>query len=259
MSAAPDGHPGTVATVTISNHKRLNSLNRSAIKKLTETLQTLAAQPNLRCVVIQGGKTATKSPAFTSGANIYEMADLESFDDAKMFITELHGACQAMWDVPVVTIAKINGLCLGGGLELAAACDFRYATRESTFSMPETKYGIPSVIEARRLVNIIGWQKTKEMVYLAKVYNATEVETWGLVDKCCNDVQELDDEVADVVSTITSYGPKAMREQKLLCNFWEENDLTSGVEAGISSFARMFEDGGSEPRRYMKLFTERKK
>ncbi|EXJ88222.1 hypothetical protein A1O1_05152 [Capronia coronata CBS 617.96] len=124
--------------------------------------------------------------------------------------------------------------------------------------MPETKYGVPSVIEARLLANIVGWQKTKEMVYLAKVYTADHMENWGLVDTVCEDVERLEDKVSEVVNTTASYSPLAMRAQKKLVRVWEESDLVQGVEAGIGAYASMFEDGGSEPAKYMKTFTERK-
>ncbi|KAJ5245994.1 hypothetical protein N7468_000977 [Penicillium chermesinum] len=187
------------------------------------------------------------------------MARLQSYQDAMQFISELHEACQAMRGIPGVTIAQIDGLCLGGGLELAAACDFRYATRRSTFSMPETKYGIPSVIEARLLANIIGWQKTKEMVYFAQSYSTEEVAQWGLVDRSCGTPEQLEETVSGAVATITSYGPRTIREQKRLVAIWEESDLITGVRAGIDSYARMFDDGGSEPKHYMKAFTDQKK
>ena len=258
VTPAPAGGQGTIASVTLSNPGRLNSLNSTLISKLISILRSLASQSDLRCVVIQGAVSTTKAPAFTSGANIYEMAKLNNYGDAKAFISRLHEACQAMRDLPVVTIAQIHGLCLGGGLELAAACDSRYATRTSSFSMPETKYGIPSVIEARLLANIIGWQKTKEMVYLAKFYDAEEMQRWGLVDMSCEDIQDLEEKVTEVVKTVTSYGPETMRAQKRLVRVWEENDLVSGVDAGVDAYASMFKDGGSEPVEYMKIFTERK-
>lgn len=260
VDAAPPGGQGTVATVTLSNPRRLNSLSRELIAKLTSTLRSLASEPDVRCVVIQGAAPATgKSPSFTTGANIFEMTHLKSYDDAKKFITELHHACQAMRNVPVPAIARIDGLCLGGGLELAASCDFRYATSRSTFGMPETKFGIPSVVEARLLANIIGWQRTKEMVYFAKSYDAVEMERWWLVDQSCESAEELDEVVMDAVTTISSFGRQAMREQKRLVRIWEESDLVTGIEAGVDSYARMFNDGGSEPAHYMKVFTERKK
>ncbi|UNI19441.1 hypothetical protein JDV02_005625 [Purpureocillium takamizusanense] len=274
VDAAPPGGEGTVATVTLSNPRRLNSLSGELIAKLTSTLRSLADEPDVRCVVIQGAAPAAADPvkeeeegkkkknpppSFTTGANIFEMARLQSYDDAKAFITALHRACQAVRHLPVPSIARIHGLCLGGGLELAAACDFRYATRASTFGMPEARYGVPSVVEARLLANIVGWQRAKEMVYFARIYGAPEMERWGLVDGCCATVEELDGVVAGAVAGITALGPGAVREQKRLVRIWEESDLGTGIEAGVDSFARMFSDGGEEPARYMKAFTERKK
>lgn len=258
VDPAPNGGQGVVATITISNPKRLNSLSSPLISKLTSTLRSLASEPELRCVVIKGETSSTKAASFSSGANIYEMAVLNNYDDAKAFISQLHEACQTMRDLPVVTIAQIHGLCLGGALELAASCDFRYATRTSTFSMPETKYGIPSVIEARLLANIVGWQKAKEMVYFAKFYDGEKMEKWGLVDESCGDVKELEKKVSEVVGLVASYGPETMRSQKKLVRLWEEKDLITGVEAGVDSYASMFKDGGSEPATYMKVFTDRK-
>ncbi|KAJ6440164.1 enoyl-CoA hydratase [Purpureocillium lavendulum] len=254
LDAAPPGGEGTVATVTLSNPKRLNSLSRELIAKLTATMRSLASQPDdLRCVVVQGAAPAPgKSPSFTTGANIFQMAQLASYDAAKQFITELHRACQAVRDVPVPTMARIDGLCLGGGLELAAACDFRYATRRSTFGMPETKFGIPSVVEARLLANIVGWQRAKEMVYFARTGGGTTAAA-------CETPRDLDDVVTEAVAALTALGPRAVREQKRLVRIWEESDLVAGIEAGVDAYARMFSDGGSEPARYMKPFLERKK
>jgi enoyl-CoA hydratase/carnithine racemase len=259
IDPAPNRDQGVIATITLSNPKRLNCLNGQLISKLTSTLRSLALESDLRCVVIRGEVSSTKTASFSSGANIYEMAMLNNYDDAKAFISWLHEACQAMRDLPVVTIAQIHGLCLGAALELAASCDFRYATRTSTFSMPETKYGIPSVIEARLLANIVGWQKAKEMVYFAKFYDGEQMEKWGLVDESCEDVEELEKKVSEMAGLVAAYGPETMRSQKRLVRLWEEKDLVTGVEAGIDSYASMFKDGGSESSSYMKQFTDRKR
>jgi enoyl-CoA hydratase len=259
VDPAPNGGGGLVATVTVANGNRLNSLNGQLITKLTSKLRSLASEADLRCVIIKGEISLTKVASFSSGADIYEMIELKNYDEATAFISRLHDACQAVRELPVVTIAQIHGLCLGGALELAAACDFRYATRTSTFSMPETKYGIPSVIEARLLANIVGWQKTKELIYFAKFYDGKQMEEWGLVDESCGDVKDLEQKVSGVAGLVASYGPEAMKQQKKLVRVWEEKDLVTGVEAGIDSYASMFKDGGSEPAKYMKVFTDRKR
>lgn len=260
---ASSGGQGTFATITICNSARLNSLNSTLIEQLTSTLSSLASSqhhPDLRVTIIRGQHPpeSPKTPAFTSGADIYEMAALSDAASAARFISNLSTLCESLRTLPCLTVAQIHGLCLGGGLELAACADFRFATAPSSFSMPETKYGIPSVIHARLLPNLIGWQRAREMVYLARFYGAREMREWGLVDKLCADEAELEREVAKFVSEVARNGVQTMRVQKELLRVWEEKDLKTGIESGVESFARMFENGAPEPRHYMREFTERK-
>jgi enoyl-CoA hydratase len=261
---ASSGGEGTFATITIRNSSRLNSLNSTLIEQLTSTLQSLASahhHPDLRVAIIKGEHPAgtTKTPAFTSGADIYEMASLSDTNSAAKFISNLAKLCESLRTLPCLTLAQIHGLCLGGGLELAACADFRYATAASSFSMPETKYGIPSVIHARLLPNLVGWQRAREMVYLARFYGASEMRDWGLIDKMCADEAELEAQVSGFVHEVARHGVQTMRAQKALVRVWEEEDFRTGVESGVESFARMFDHGASEPRRFMREFTERKK
>ncbi|KAK5051624.1 hypothetical protein LTR84_003276 [Exophiala bonariae] len=255
---------GTVATITINNAARLNSLNSTLISQLTSTLQTLASpkyRPTLRVTIIKGSHPpdSPKTPAFTSGADIYEMSALQDASAARTFISNLATLCETFRTLPCLTVAQIHGLCLGGGLELAACADFRYATAASSFSMPETKYGIPSVIHARLLPDLIGWQRAREMVYLARFYGASEMREWGLVDRLCADEEELESQVHGLVREVARHGVRAMRVQKELVRVWGEEDLKTGIERGVESFATMFRDGAQEPRLYMKEFTGRKK
>ena len=99
----------------------------------------LAADVTLRAVVLSGAG----DKAFIGGANIDEMADLASPAAARAFIEKVHGCCKAIRDTPVPVIASINGWCLGAGLEVAAACDMRFASLDAQFGMPEVKLGLP--------------------------------------------------------------------------------------------------------------------
>ena len=125
--------------------------------------------------------------------------------------------------------------------------------------MPETKHGIPSVIHARLLANIVGWQRCRELVYLARVYDADTMFSWGLVDVLADDAPALQVEISALVREIATLGPQALREQKALVTAWEDLDLRQGIDAGVDAFANMWRDGGSEPKAFMKHFTERKK
>lgn len=250
---------GNVAIVTISNPRKLNIVNTSLFLQLLETFQKLAKDESLRAVVLTGAKTQTKAQAFIGGADITEMFAIDTPDQAQSFITKIHNVCTAIRTLPVPVIAKIDGFCLGAGLEIMAACDLRVATRESVFGMPEVKVGIPSVVEARLLCDLVGWGRARRLVYLAENIDAARAETWGLVESVVADKGQLDSTVEDWVRMIADSGPLAIRAQKELCKKWEEVSVDEGIEAGVACFAKSFEDGGKEPKRMMGAFVNRKR
>ncbi|HML13930.1 MAG TPA: enoyl-CoA hydratase-related protein, partial [Xanthobacteraceae bacterium] len=133
-----DARPqGIVAYVTIDRTRRLNALNDALMAEFTAAMAELAADERLRAVVLSGAG----DKAFTAGADINEMAKIESTAQARAFITALHQCCEAIRDLPVPVIARIHGYCFGGGLEIAAACDVRIAAETATFGMQEVKIG----------------------------------------------------------------------------------------------------------------------
>ncbi|EXJ59484.1 uncharacterized protein A1O5_12109 [Cladophialophora psammophila CBS 110553] len=186
------------------------------------------------------------------------MAQLETPEQAESLITKVYDACQAIRESDVVTIAHIEGPVFGAGLELVASCDFRYATDTARFAMPEVELGIPSVVQARLLANIIGWQKTKYLVYTGATIDAQTAADWGLVDVLCPSSELALAQTMRAASKIAENGPEAMKAQKRLVRLWEEQDLASGVTAGIESFSGMFRDGAVEPKEYMQRFFEKR-
>lgn len=238
----------------------------SLLASLTKVFQRLATRTaadddNIRCVTLRGSRPRDprKSPAFCTGMDIREMAALETPEQATRLISHVRDACAAIRDLPVITIASIQGPVFGAGLEIAASCDFRCATPDSTFAMPEVKLGIPSVVQARLLANIIGWQRTKRLVYLAETVDAATAEQWGLVDFLAHSTEHDAAMEAFIASTVAANGPEAMKAQKRLVRLWEETDLVTGVDAGVESFASMFEIGAREPNEYMGQFLRRRK
>lgn len=254
LRSLPPGHK--VATLTITNPSKANALTSNLVSHLTSQLRALQDEPNLRALVITGApRPATKKPAFIGGANVSEMAQLQTSDQARAFITNLHSAFQLIRDLPVPCIARVHGVTLGAGLELMCACDLRIATQESSFGMPEVKLGIPSVIEAALLPGLIGTGRTRRMLYLGEHFDARTMERCGLVEKVVEDEDELDSAVDEWLQTICSMGPKAMRSQKRLMQEWENVSVDQGILAGVEAFAQAYEDGGQEPKEYMgKLF-----
>ena len=131
--------------VVLDRPDKLNALSLSLLGELIDILNRLRDDDDIRCVVLSGA-----GRAFSAGADLADLRRLER-SSAERFIRCLHDACQAVRDCPVPVIARIDGPCLGGALELAASCDMRAASGRSTFAMPEVRLGIPSVIEAALL------------------------------------------------------------------------------------------------------------
>src|SRR5262249_46018611 len=150
-------------------------------------------------------------------------------DTARLFITRLHQACQAIRDCPVPVIARIGGFCLGGGLELAASCDFRIAAAAAQFGMPEVQVGIPSVIEAALLPGLIGWGKTREMLLTGAYYSGAEALAMGLVQRLVP-AAELDVAVETAVAAICRAQPTAIRSQKALMSRWQRVSVDEGIQ-----------------------------
>src|SRR5215831_16859278 len=181
---------GLVAFVTINNPSRLNAMNSALMDEFVEALSPLAANAELRALVLTGAG----DKAFIGGADIREMSALATAEDGRRFITRLHKCCDAIREIPVPTIARINGLTLGGGLEMAASCDVRVAVESAEFGMPEVRLGIPSVIEAALLPMLIGWGRTRQILLFGENFSAQEALAWGLVERVVS-AAELDEAV----------------------------------------------------------------
>ena len=141
-----------VAVATIDNPARLNALSTPVMTQLVAALERLATDDALRVVVLHGAGER----AFIGGADINEMGGFDPAS-ARTFITLVHRSCDVFRRLPVPAIACIQGWTLGAGLEIAAACDLRFASTDARFGMPEVRVGVPSVVEAALLPGLIGW------------------------------------------------------------------------------------------------------
>ena len=235
-----------IGYITINNPSKLNTLNSALMKDFVAHCLDLANQQTLRAVVVTGAG----DKAFVGGADIDEMASLNP-GSARAFITLLHDCCNGLRELPVPVIARIQGYALGGGLELAAACDLRVASDTSVFGMPEVKLGIPSVIEAALLPSLVGWGRARQMLLLGELFGATEATTWGLVERVVP-THQLDDAVEGYVQSILQAGARAVRLQKELISSWENLPLCAAVEAGIDAFVAAWKS--DEPRLAMSKF-----
>jgi enoyl-CoA hydratase/carnithine racemase len=242
---------GRVARVTINHPRKLNSLDRAALAALAQAMRDAEEHEGLRAVVLTGAG----DQAFIGGANIDDLANLDPAS-AREFIGLVHGACAAMRDCPVPVIARINGWCLGAGLEIAAACDLRIATDGAMFGMPEVRLGIPSVVEAALLPRLVGTGRARWLVMTGDTIDAREALAWGLVERVVP-AAKLDATVDAALDAILAGSDEAIRAQKRLCALWEEAPLDAAVRASIDEFARSYESG--EPARRIEAFKRARK
>ncbi|KAH8817408.1 ClpP/crotonase-like domain-containing protein [Xylogone sp. PMI_703] len=246
---------GIVATITVSNPQKLNSLNSPILDALVASITSLENKPNLRCVVLTGGECTT-GRAFIGGADISEMMHLPNAEAARTFITKMHIACKALRDLPVPVIARVNGHALGGGLAVMAATDMRIARSDALFGMPEVQRGVPSTAESALLPLQIGYARARRLLLLGDTISASQAEQWGLVDRVV-EPSELDKAVEEWVELVLSAGPRALQAQKELLAVWEQVSPEQAIKAGIWEFGKAFETEGleAEGRRMMNEFS----
>ena len=242
---------GLVARVTIDNPAKLNILTPGTLDELVRAMKELEKNPALRAVVLTGAG----DKAFIGGADLETLGSLDPAS-ARVFIGRIHSACAALRDCAVPLVARINGWCLGAGLELAACCDLRIAASTAAFGMPEVRLGIPSVVEAAVLPRLIGAGRARWLVMTGESIYAGEALVWGLIEKMAP-LEHLDTEVNAALDALLAGDPAAMRAQKRLCKLWEEAPLYESIEVSIDEFAKSYASG--EPRRLVDAFRSARK
>ena len=241
MSGVLVRRDGGIATVSINNPARLNCLGTAQIAAFIDAVTALADDPHLRVLIVTG----EGDRAFMGGADLLELGELDP-KRAREFLTLIHRMCKALRDLPVPVIARVNGYCLGAGLEVMAACDLHIAGDNAVFGMPEVKIGLPSVVEAALLPQLIGWGRTKLLLYTGDNIDARTALEWGLVEQVVP-AADLDATVGSRVRSIVESGPKAVRLQKELIREWEAMPVGDAIEAGIRCIVRAYQT--DEPAR----------
>ncbi len=239
-----------LATVTVNRPDKFNCLDWEVVGRLREVFTDLGKDEGLRAVILTG----SGEKAFVGGVDVNIFTEFTPAK-AREFITLLHMGMAAIRELPVPVIAAVNGYALGGGCELAAACDMRIASENAIFGMPEVKLGIPSVIEGALLPGLVGVGKAAELVLTGDMIDAHEAHRIGLANHVVP-LQNLMDEARGKAEVIAGNGPLAMRLQKELINVWLQSDLKTAVEAGINSFAFSFT--GPQPKEGVTAFLEKR-
>ncbi len=222
-----------VTTITINRPKRLNALDEDLITELTHALQE--AQNDARCIVLTGAG----DKAFVAGADIAAMKTMTP-QDARRFSQKGHTLLDTIENHDVPTIAAINGFALGGGLELALACDVRIASENATLGLPEVTLGvIPGFGGTQRLTRILGLGQGLDLLLTGRKIDATEAHRTGLITRLVPPGEALQ-EAQNTAKTIATNGPLAVALAKKTARHGHDANLQTGDHLETEAFAACF-------------------
>jgi enoyl-CoA hydratase len=224
---------GAVAVVTIDRPDALNALNVETLTELRNRLLELAADDDARVVVLTGAG----EKAFVAGADIKYMSELDP-EQAKGWGALGHETGRLLETMPKPTIAAVNGFALGGGCELALACDIRYASSRAKLGQPEINLGIvPGWGGTQRLAHVCGIGVAKELIYTGRTVGAEEALRIGLVNAIADPVLE---KALETAHELAGKSRIALSLAKELCNLTLGVDYTVGLASEAERFGALF-------------------
>jgi enoyl-CoA hydratase len=222
-----------VAIVTIDRQEALNALDVATLTELRDRLRELADDDGARVVILTGAG----EKAFVAGADIKYMSGLD-VDQAKQWGALGHETGRLLETMPKPTIAAVNGFALGGGCELAIACDIRYAASSAKLGQPEVNLGIiPGWGGTQRLARLCGLGLAKELIFTGRIVSAEEAARIGLVNGVHDPVL---DKAREVATLLASKSPVSLRLMKELANRALGGDHAANLEAEGEVFGELF-------------------
>ena len=243
---------GEIATVTINRPKSLNALNSEVLTELGQAFSLLATDSEVGIVILTGAG----EKSFVAGADITQMKDLTPLE-ARQFAILGQATSSLIENLPQPVIAAVNGFALGGGCELAMACDIRVAGENAKFGQPEVGLGVTAGFGGtQRLPRLVGRGKAKEILFTGDVYSAQEALEMGLVERVVP-AAELKDYVTNLAKKIMAKGPVAVRLSKSAVNKGLDMDLANALAYEAEVFALCFASG--DQKEGMTAFVEKRK
>lgn len=241
---------GGIGYVTMNRPKALNALNTEVLTELDDVFRAIDKDDEVRVAIVTG-----EGRSFIAGADIAQMSELNGTEGRDMTI-QGQKVMELIESINKPVIAAVNGFALGGGNELAMACDIRIASEKAKFGQPEVNLGIiPGYGGTQRLPRLVGKGMAKKLIYSAEMIDAQEAYRIGLVDEVVP-AEELMEAAEKLAKTIMSKAPIAIKMAKVAINNGINTDLTIGVQFEAESYTSTFV---SEDRvEGMKAFVEKR-
>jgi enoyl-CoA hydratase len=221
-----------ITTLTFNRPKALNALNGELLDEMSQALDAAAVSEEIRVLILTG----SGDKSFVAGADITELARCNALQ-AKVFATKGHNAINKLQCLDIPVIAAVNGFALGGGSEIALACDFIFASENAKFGLPEITLGIiPGFGGTQRLPRLIGPSMAKEMIFTGKMISAAEALSLGMVNRVVS-ADALMTEVMTTAKAISQKGKVSLRAAKHVVNAGLNVDLKTGCRMEVDAFA----------------------
>ena len=234
-----------VATIRLERAAKLNALGPEMLAELEDHLVAVERESEIRAVIVTGAGDR----AFCVGADVNAWSALEPLDMWRIWIREGHRVLQRLAELRQPTIAAVNGLAFGGGLELALATDMRIAAATAEFAMPEVKIAtLPGWAGTRRLPEVIGVARAKQMIFTGARVDASTAERWGLVNEVIAP-RALIDRAREVAREVAANAPVSVQLAKAVLN---------GDSTALEGFAGALTAGTDDAREGFTAFREKR-
>ncbi|MFH1156250.1 MAG: enoyl-CoA hydratase-related protein [Pseudomonadota bacterium] len=221
-----------IATLTFNRPKAMNALNGALLDELDTALDQVRDNSEIKVLILTGAG----DKAFVAGADISQLATMSPLQ-GKRFSRKGQEIIAKLEALPIPVIAAVNGFALGGGTEMALACDFIYASEKANFGLPEITLGIiPGFGGTQRLARLIGCNLARELVYTGGIFPASQAKEYGLVNRICAH-ESLMEEVLKTAKNIAAKGSVALRAAKEALNVGLDVDLETGCRFETDAFA----------------------
>ncbi|MCS1350609.1 enoyl-CoA hydratase-related protein [Mechercharimyces sp. CAU 1602] len=219
-----------ISVITLQRPEVYNALNLNALHELQRIIEELSYSKATRAVILTG-----RGRAFCSGADLKERRGMPP-EQVRRYVKTIRETFYALSQLPKPIIAAVNGLALGGGMELALAADIRFASTEAIFGLTETSLGIiPGAGGTQLLPRIVGSAKAKELIFTARKIDAAEAERIGLVTQVTT-AEELMPTAMGIAALICDNAPLAVAQAKSAINLGKEVDLETGLMIEAKSY-----------------------